>query len=203
MRYSSAIVEAPRVFCCSYLAGRTRRSCHLGQTKIQNLGVSTFRHKDISRLDVPMDNTLRMGDVQGVGNLDGQRQQSFQFHWPVTDQVLKGVALQILHGNECLAVFLSDVMDGADVGMIQSRRRFRFAAKALQGRPILRPCLPAGISKLQSDLGGCPQPCTPRPSHRRQASRRCDSARWFDLSTVHTPSIGRIVGPYPCQVKLQ
>ena len=41
-------------------------------------------------------------------------------------------AIQKLHGNESLAAFFADVIDGTNVGMIQSRGGLRFALKARQ-----------------------------------------------------------------------
>jgi hypothetical protein len=51
--------------------------------------------------------------------------------------VLEGQAVEILHGDEGLAVFLTNVVDGTDVGMVEGRRRFGFAAKALERLAIL------------------------------------------------------------------
>ena len=45
---------------------------HLCQAEIQNLGVTPFRDEYICRLDVTVDNTLRMRCVKGVSNLDSE-----------------------------------------------------------------------------------------------------------------------------------
>jgi len=37
---------------------------------------------------------------------------------------------EVFHGDECQAVFFADVVNGADVGMVQRRRRLRFAPEA-------------------------------------------------------------------------
>jgi hypothetical protein len=41
------------------------------------------------------------------------------------------------HGDERLAVLFADVVNSADVGMVQGRGRFGFAAETLQGLRIL------------------------------------------------------------------
>ena len=45
-------------------------------------------------------------------------------------------AVEILHDNESAAVLLTDVMDGADVGVIQRGGSLRFALKTGKGQGI-------------------------------------------------------------------
>ena len=49
--------------------------CHFGQPKIQNLGVTALSDEDIGRLYVTVDNSPRMGCIESISDLDGQRQQ--------------------------------------------------------------------------------------------------------------------------------
>ena len=95
-----------------------------GQTEIQNLGVPTLGHEDIRRLDVAMDDALRHGrrPVRRRSRLPAK--QRLQLQSAGYRSGASGCAFQVLHGDECLAVLVADVMDGADVGMIESRRRF-------------------------------------------------------------------------------
>src|SRR5713101_2303494 len=46
--------------------------------------------------------------------------------------MLQGHAVQKLHGNERLLTVLADFVDGANIGMIQSRGRTGLAAEAFQ-----------------------------------------------------------------------
>ena len=48
------------------------------------------------------------------------------------DAVLERLAIQKLHGDERLAVVLADLVDRADVRMVQRRRGTRFAPEAFQ-----------------------------------------------------------------------
>src|SRR5271156_1466826 len=50
--------------------------------------------------------------------------------------MLQGRAFQKLHGNKSLPVFLADIVDGADVRMIQSRSSLGFALKAAESLGI-------------------------------------------------------------------
>ena len=45
--------------------------------------------------------------------------------------------VQILHGNERTIPFLSDFVDGADIGMVEGRRRSGFPAESFQRLLIL------------------------------------------------------------------
>ena len=49
------------------------------------------------------------------------------------DAVLQRQPVQKLHGDEGLAVLLADVVNGADVGMIQRGGGLRFALETLEG----------------------------------------------------------------------
>ena len=53
--------------------------------------------------------------------------------WPSSDAVVERQSFEVLHHDERLAFVLRDFVDGADVGMVQSRRRPRFSAEAFQG----------------------------------------------------------------------
>ena len=53
------------------------------------------------------------------------------------DQVLQRRAFQKLHRDERLAVLLADVVNGADVGMVQGRGGLRLTLEAVQGLRIL------------------------------------------------------------------
>ncbi len=69
------------------IARHTPRGTDLGKTKVQNLGVSSLGDEDVRRLDVPVNNSFGMGGIQGVGNLDSDSEQLFQFHRPSGDRV--------------------------------------------------------------------------------------------------------------------
>src|SRR2546430_15200810 len=82
--------------------------------------------------DVCSSDLLAMGRIERFGNLNSQPQHLFQFQRTARDQVLEGDAVQIFHDDVGLAVLLADVMDGADIWMIQRRCSLGLAAKAGQ-----------------------------------------------------------------------
>jgi hypothetical protein len=51
--------------------------------------------------------------------------------------VLEGIPLEHLHRDEDLSLVLADLMDGADVGMIERGRRARLAADPFHRRRVL------------------------------------------------------------------
>ena len=69
--------------------------------------------------------------IEAVGDLDADLQELRDFDGLDGDAVLEGLALEQLHGDERPALELPDVVDRADVGMIERRCRARFAAKPL------------------------------------------------------------------------
>src|SRR5438874_13064348 len=79
-----------------------------------------------------------MRRIERVGNLDSQLQQGLELQWLVRNEMPERLAFQELHHDEWVAIVLSNFMDGADVGMIQSGGCPRFTLKPLQGLAIGR-----------------------------------------------------------------
>ena len=107
-----------------------------------------LRDEDVRGLDVTVNDTLGVGGVQSVGNLDPKRKDRLQFHGAGGDQMLEGRAVEELHDEESAASFLADVVNGADIGMVESGCSFGFAAKTLQRLAVLRQVFG---KKLESD----------------------------------------------------
>ena len=124
------------------------RRHHLGQPEVENLGVAALRHKNVGRLDVPMNDALRVRRLQCVGNVDGERQQRLGIHWTASHPVFQRQSVQKLHGDERLSVVLTNFVNRADVRVVQGRRRAGFPAEAFQRLRILREAL---RQKLQGD----------------------------------------------------
>lgn len=75
-----------------------------------------------------------------------------------------------------------NLVDGADIWMIQRGRSLRFALEAGERLLLFSNVIRQELQRPQSDAASRPRPCTPHPSHRRLACRRSGSARWFDRS---------------------
>ena len=99
--------------------------------------MSTLGDKDVRGLDVAMDDAFGVGSVESIGNLDSDGEQRLQIHRTVADQVLQGVAVEELHGDERLAVLVADVVDGADIGMVEGGRGLGLTPETLQSLAVL------------------------------------------------------------------
>ena len=110
---------------------------HLRQPEVENFGVATPRHQDVRRLDVAMDNAFSVRRVQGVGNLGCQIEQQLNLQWLTQEAMLQRDAIEKLHRDEGAAFFFADVVNRADVGMVQRRCGFRFAPESFQRLTIV------------------------------------------------------------------
>jgi len=57
--------------------------------------------------------------------------QSLERQRAAEDQVLQRDAVEKLHGDEKAASFFANVVNGADIGMVERGRRTRFAQEAV------------------------------------------------------------------------
>src|SRR5215467_2726042 len=105
-----------------HIARTTLGEAYLGQSEVENLGMAISSNENVRWFDVAVDDSFRVCRVQPVGHANGYVQQTFQFHRATSDDVFQSLAFQKFHGNEGLATFLSNVVNRADVGMIQGRR---------------------------------------------------------------------------------
>ena len=133
------IVEPGLVRCASTASGKRslvlppRTRCrYLGQSEVQNLGVAAFGDKDVGGLDVAVHDALGVGGIKSVSDLDGQRKQRLQFQRPNPDQVLQRLPVQKLHSDERPAALLPDLINRADVGVIQGRGSLGFPLETRQ-----------------------------------------------------------------------
>src|SRR5262249_8523 len=118
------------------------------QAKIKNLGVPALGNKNVGGLDVPMHDAPRVRGVQCVGHFDGNLKQLLHLHGLAPNSVLQGPALQIFHADEPFAVLFADVMNRADVGMIEGGSSASLAMESLQRLAIPRKVI---RKKFESD----------------------------------------------------
>jgi hypothetical protein len=74
-----------------------------------------------------------MCGVEAVCDLDGEREDGFEFHGLSGEEVLEGDAVHELHDDERLVAVLADFADGAVVEMVESGGGAGFAAKTFEG----------------------------------------------------------------------
>src|SRR5205807_1448373 len=104
----------------------------LGQSEIENLGLAALRDEDIRGCDVAVDDALGVRHVQCVRDLNAEIEQHLGLQRLPRDEVLKGLPLQELHDDEVLSLVLADLMDSANIGMVQGGSCPRFTLKSLQ-----------------------------------------------------------------------
>ena len=95
--------------------------------------MTAFGDEDVGRLDVAVHDFFGVRGIERIGDFDGQREQGLGVHGLARDAMLQRHAVQKLHGDEGLAVLLADVVNGADVGMIQGGCGLGFALETGEG----------------------------------------------------------------------
>src|SRR3984885_4928211 len=108
----------------------------LCQTEVQQLGLPALGHENVCWLDVAVNNAFGVRGIERVGNFNGKIQQGFGVDRPPGDAVFQRLPLKEFHDDESLSIFLVNLMDGADVGMVQRRCGAGFTLKAVQGLAI-------------------------------------------------------------------
>ena len=89
------------------------------EAEVEDLRVSAPGDKNVGRLDIAMDDAAGVRRIERVGDLDAEREQFLHRHGLAADFLLQRHAVEELHGDEGLAVVLADVVDGADIRMIE------------------------------------------------------------------------------------
>src|SRR5207249_4071358 len=112
----------------------------LGQTEIENLGLVATGHENVGGLDVAVDDSLGMSGVESVGDLRAEIEQLPEFHslvvGPAVDPVLERLAFQQLHGDEVASAVFSNLVDRADIWVVQSGGGASFALKTVERERI-------------------------------------------------------------------
>src|ERR1700733_1333552 len=102
------------------------------QTEVENLRVSASCNEDICRLDVAMDDAFGVGRIQRIGDLDAERQELLRVDGLFPNPVFQRRAIQVLHHDERPAILLTNVVNRADVWVVQGRSSLRFALKTAE-----------------------------------------------------------------------
>ena len=120
-----------------------------------------------------------LGDLRWRAREAASRRQR-----PLVEQGLEALALEELHRDEVVAVLFADVVDRADVRVVQDRRGARLALEALDG---LLPVELLVDDELQRDVArraGRPRPrrrrpCRPRRGPGERGSGRSSARSWL------------------------
>src|ERR1035438_5823365 len=98
--------------------------------------MTTLGDEDVRGLYIPMNDARRMRRIECVGDLNGKRQEQIGFEGTSGDAVRQHYAIQILHGDERPPVLFTDVINRADIWVIECGGGLRFAAKTGENRRV-------------------------------------------------------------------
>ncbi len=137
----------------------------LRQTEVEKLGSGLGEH-DVARLQVAVQDAMAMGLGQRVGDVDGVAQGLREGKRARREPLREALALQVLHDQEVDAILLANVIEGADVGVIQGRDGAGLALEALAGLGVI-----GGLRGENLDGHGAVQAGVPGPVHFPHATR--------------------------------
>src|SRR5260370_22780093 len=106
------------------------------QSEVKDFGLVPLREKDIRRLDVTMENARGMRGLEGVGKLDADIQNLLVRQGAPGNTMMECFALQEFHHDYWLALILRDLVNRADVGMVQCRGGASFALESFESKRI-------------------------------------------------------------------
>src|SRR4029077_2995075 len=88
-----------------------------------------------------------MSGIEGLDYLDGDVKETREIQGATGEIVFEGSTLEVFHGNEGVAAIFADIVNRADVGMIQGRGGLRLAFESRQ-------CLPIASQIIRKKLEG-------------------------------------------------
>src|SRR5579872_434268 len=94
--------------------------------------MSALGYKDVCWFDVPVNNAVGVGCLERIRNLDSQGKHCLHFQRSARDEVFEGHAIEKLHSDEYLQVLFADLIDRANIGMVQGRRSLRLTFETRQ-----------------------------------------------------------------------
>ncbi|MGA9998599.1 MAG: hypothetical protein WBQ04_00625 [Candidatus Acidiferrales bacterium] len=86
--------------------------------------------KNVRWLDVAVDDSFGVRCIQSVRNFNPQLQHLLKRERLATDAVLQRHPVQMLHGDKRLPVLLANLVDSANVRVIQGRSSFGLPLKS-------------------------------------------------------------------------
>jgi hypothetical protein len=102
--------------CCSTSDGRRK---DLRQPEVEHLRLTSIRDEDVRRLDVAVDDPFQVRGVERVGDLDAKIEHGFNFQWLSGNPMPERLPLKQFHGDEASSIRFVNLMDRADVWVIQ------------------------------------------------------------------------------------
>ena len=98
-----------------------------GEAEVENLGQAAIGEHDVGGLEVAMEDAEGVGGGEAVGDLDADGEDELQAGGAFGDELIEGLAGDVLHDDEGFLAFFADFVDGADVGVLDGGGHARFA----------------------------------------------------------------------------
>jgi hypothetical protein len=111
----------------------------LREAEVEHLHLLARRDEDVCRFDIAVHDAVRMRGVERVGNLNRDLEHGADRRADGRRCADRGLPLQQLHRDELGAFVLVDVVNRADVRVVERRRGPRFALEAIR-RSTRRGC---------------------------------------------------------------
>ena len=146
----------PRYQGRRFIAPVVRRGGPPRQPKVEQLRPRLGQH-DVGGLQIPVDDPLPVRLVQRIRHVDGDLQRLVEWQCPFLQPLGHGLSIEILHDQKVDAVLASDVMEGADVRVVQGGDGASFSFKPLLQVRIRRHMLWQhldGDGPVQPGVGG-------------------------------------------------
>src|SRR5262249_38519687 len=80
-----------------------------------------IRDENVGWLNIAVNNVRGMRSVKRISSLDGQIEEQFHLDRLSTNPLFQRLAFKQLHGDKLPSLVFADVVDGANVWMIQCR----------------------------------------------------------------------------------
>jgi hypothetical protein len=96
-----------------------RRGLQLRETEVEQLRVPTRRDEDVRGLDIAVHNGGAMRRIQRIGDVDADPKQFVQRRHAFSEAFAERFAVEPFHGDERNAVVLEDLVNRADVWVIE------------------------------------------------------------------------------------
>src|ERR1700674_4225832 len=98
--------------------------------------MAAFGHEEIGRLDVTVNDALRVGSVKRICDLYTKVEKLLRIKRAAVQQMFERGPVKKLHSDEGTPLEIADFVDGANVGMVESRSSSSFTAESFEGLGI-------------------------------------------------------------------
>jgi hypothetical protein len=153
-----------RRVCRHGFSGRIEARHFFRQAEVQDLRAMCGHH-DVRGFEVPMDEAHGMRRGQRRRDLRGQLAHVVNRERAPGQHFVQRLAVDVLHDEVGGAVVLRDVVEGADVRMVERRDRSRFALES-----TLESCVSCVLRPDELDRDDAAEPAVAGPEHTAHAA---------------------------------